>query len=236
MFQPTLHTHVVQPSENTVGVPLVPHVQCGRSVLSSDEAFDQQLPPDLQVRASVHFTPVHIARRAAELLAPEAGMSVLDVGSGAGKFCLAAAQAVPSAAFVGVEYRGRLVRLARRLASQVALANVAFIHGDAFDLDWAQYDAFYLFNPFGEQLLANTFILDRTVDLDPAKFVVYVSGVRHRLSCARIGTRVVTYHGYGAPAPLGYELVHREPNGSDSLELWVKTRAISMAEAAEGDA
>jgi SAM-dependent methyltransferase len=195
-------------------------------VLSSDEAFDEQLPLGLQIKAPLHFTPLEVARCAAELLAPTPGMAVLDVGAGAGKLCLAAALAVPTATFVGVELRGHLVQIATRLAARLELQNVRFVHGDALDLDWSQFDSFYLYNPFAEQLSGSAFVLDGSIELDPGNFVQYVAGVRERLASARVGTRVVTYHGFGAPPPPGYDLDRKELVGSGRLELWIKNRAI----------
>lgn len=205
----------------------------GGRVLSSDESFDQQLPVGLQLKSSVYFTPIDVARHAARLLAPEPGTRVLDIGAGAGKFCLAAAREVPSATFHGVEWRRHLVRLANRLAAKLQLANARFIHADALDVDWAEYDAFYLYNPFAEQLFEAGFTLDHTIAMRPENFVHYVTAVRQRLALARVGTRVVTYHGYGAPAPLGYELARKDTAGSDYIELWIKTRAITAEEAVE---
>jgi tRNA A58 N-methylase Trm61 len=202
-------------------------------MLSSDESFDEQLPPGLQLKSSVFFTPIDVARNVAALLAPEPGMRVLDIGAGAGKFCLAGAVEIPTATFVGVECRGHLVRLANYLARRLQLPNARFIHADALDLDWSEYDAFYLYNPFAEQLLEAAFMLDHTIVLDPQNFVRYVSAVRERLALARVGTRVVTYHGYGAPTLPGYELARKDAAGSDWIELWIKTRAITTDEAAE---
>jgi len=202
-------------------------------VLSSDESFDKQLPLGLQLKSSVFFTPIDVACHAAALLTPEPGMRVLDVGAGAGKFCLTAALEIRNATFVGVEWRGHLVRLATRLAMELRLSNARFIHADALDLDWSEYDAFYLYNPFAEHLFEAPLVLDHTIALDPRNFILYVSAVRSRLALARVGTRVVTYHGYGARAPLGYELARKDAAGSDCIELWIKTRAITFSEAAE---
>jgi hypothetical protein len=202
-------------------------------VLSSDDSFDNQLPLALQLRSSVYFTPIDVARHAAKLLAPEPGMHVLDIGAGAGKFCLVGAHEVPTARFDGVEWRPHLVRIANRFAAKLELTNARFIHADALDLDWSEYDAFYLYNPFAEQLFDEEFMLDHTIELDPENFVLSVAAVRQRLALARVGTRVVTYHGYGAPAPLGYELASKDAAGSDCIELWIKTRAITRDEAAE---
>jgi len=188
-----------------------------------DVAFDERLPVTLQMKSSIHFTPVHVARHAAHLLAPCAGMAVLDVGAGAGKFCLVAADAVPEATFVGVELRGHLVRVANRLAFELGLENVRFVHGDAFDLDWAGFDAFYLYNPFAEHLLEKAFLLDDQIARDPRSFDGYVDAVCERLAIARIGTRVVTYHGFGRSPPRGYDLTAVEAIGSDRVELWIKT-------------
>jgi SAM-dependent methyltransferase len=194
---------------------------------SDDAAFDERLPLGLQAKSSTHFTPVAVARLAASLLAPEPGMSVLDVGAGAGKFCITAALAMPNARFHGVEWRPHLVRFATRLASEWAVSNVRFVHGDAFDLDWSVYDAFYFYNPFAEQFLDPVFLLDDTIAFDPDNFSRLVMAVRQRLARARLGTRVATYHGFGAPPPLGYELAEFEEIGSDRVELWIKTRAIT---------
>lgn len=199
------------------------------SALDEDEVFDHQLPLPIRTHSTIHFTTVAIARTAARLLAPRPQMRVLDVGAGPGKFCLVAARAVPDATFVGVELRLHLVRLARKLAARVKVGNVTFIHADAMDLDWSAYDAFYLYNPFAEQLYAadDRLVLDRSLRCDPENFVDYVTGVRRRLSSARIGTRVVTYHGFGAPLPYGYEL--REDHDA-RLQLWVKTRHVHLIE------
>ena len=156
-------------------------------------------------------------------------MSVLDVGAGAGKFCLAAALAMPSVQFVGAEWRPHLVRFATRIAHESGQANARFVAVDALALDWSRYDAFYFYNPFAEQLFDPKVALDRTIDLEAANFVRYVTAVRQRLACARLGTRVVTYHGLGAPLPPGYERTRADAIGTDRVELWIKTQASTGA-------
>lgn len=195
--------------------------------LADDEAFDELLPIRLQLKSSLHFTPVDVARLAARMLAPEPGMSVLDVGAGAGKFCLAAALAMPAVQFVGVEWRPHLVRVATRIARAWGLTNVRFTAADALELDWSGYDAFYFYNPFAEQLFDTELALDRSIDLDAIHFLPYVTAVSRKLADARLGTRVVTYHGYGAPLPLGYALAQAVSIGTDRVELWLKTQATA---------
>ncbi|HEY4180351.1 MAG TPA: methyltransferase domain-containing protein [Kofleriaceae bacterium] len=193
--------------------------------LDEDSLFDRQLPRSLQLKAECHFTPLEVARRAARLLAPRRNTTVLDVGSGAGKFCIEAARVVPTARFVGIEWRRPLVKIAAHLARAAAVSNVEFIHGDALDLDWSEYDAFYLYNPFAEQACREPFVIDTSIALDPRNFGLYVKTVSKRLADARPGTRVVTYHGFGGPLPEAYRLDHWEDVGSGPLELWIKRRA-----------
>lgn len=191
-----------------------------------DDIFDHQLPRRMRMKSAVHFTPVSVARCAARLLVHRSGMRILDVGSGPGKFCVVAACEAPTATFVGVELRPHLVQAANRLASRVGVTNVRFVHGDAMDVDWTEYDGFYFYNPFAEQLYDDAFVLDRSLSLDPMKFREYVMGARKRLLSAAIGTRVVTYHSFGAPAPDGYDLERIHAIGTDRLELWIKNRHI----------
>ena len=196
-----------------------------------DSAFDRLLPPWVRTKSSIHFTPVTVARYAARMLAPNGGTKILDVGAGPGKFCIVAASEVPTGTFVGIEVRPHLSRFAKRMAQRLSIPNVQFLRGDAVDLDWSHFDAFYFYNPFGEQIHESAFILDRTIDLDPSKFAHYVRVVRERLHAARVGTRVVTYHGFGASPPHGYQLFDSHEIGSDRLELWVKTRERTIEDA-----
>ncbi|MCX5741365.1 MAG: methyltransferase domain-containing protein, partial [Proteobacteria bacterium] len=98
-----------------------------------DVLFDDHLPSAVRPTAAIQFTPAQVVRQAARLLAPDPGARVLDVGAGAGKFCLIAANTVPTATFVGVERRADLVAVAQQLAIRLAIGNATFVVGDALD-------------------------------------------------------------------------------------------------------
>jgi SAM-dependent methyltransferase len=152
---------------------------------------------------------------------------VLDVGSGPGKFCLAAGAQAPEVAFVGVEHRPHFVAVARGAATRLASTNVEFRVGDATLAALEKFDALYLFNPFAENVFAEDEQLDHAVELSRDRYRDDLRRIRYALSLAAPGTTVITYHGFGAPLPPGYDCVRTEPIWSDALRVWRKRQRRS---------
>jgi hypothetical protein len=189
-----------------------------------DTAFDAVYP--LAIRAvSRHFwTPVRVAKRAAQMFRQAGARRVLDVGAGAGKFVLVAAAEAPDVFFVGIEQRAHLIDVACRAQGRLQVANASFRVGDVTEPTWSTFDGFYFFNPLAENLFADGEQLDDTVELTEARFFCDVLRVERRLRAAPLGTAVVTYHGMSGRMPACYELSESERAGSDWLRLWVKRR------------
>jgi len=75
------------------------------SWFSSDAHFNHLYPSSIRLLAQRHWTPLVVARKAANFLAAESNVKILDIGSGVGKFCLAAAHYKPKAFYYGIEQR-----------------------------------------------------------------------------------------------------------------------------------
>lgn len=190
----------------------------------ADAVFDRIYPENVRELSKTHWTPVAVARRAAALLvSPERpARIVLDVGSGAGKLCIIGGL-LTGAVFVGAERRRWLADAASRAAGRLrAERTTCFIERDALQMDWSTFDAIYLFNPFYENLDSTTWI-DTRVELGRDQYARALAATRARLTETQPGTRVVTYHGFGAPFPGGFTMERREEIGSDALEVWVRT-------------
>lgn len=192
----------------------------GKGAQPSDREFDMLFAKEKRHLSSAHWTPVNVAVCAAEMLVTGPASKVLDIGCGPGKFCLIGA-ATQAADFTGIDQRGHLLSEGQAIAKSASLANVEFIHGNMMDLDWSAYNAFYLYNPFLENVCMPATI-DETVPLKPELFFLYVEAVQRKLMALPLGTRVVTYHGFGGEMPYGYRMVESTEIGSDFLQCWVK--------------
>ncbi len=187
-----------------------------------DRHFDRVYPPAIRDVSSRFWTPVVVARRAARLLAPDPSTRVLDLGAGAGKFCIVGAIAT-GASFTGIEHRLALVESGERVVARLGLEGVHLVHGSLEDLDFRDYDAFYLYNPFEENIFGPEKQLDQSVPLSATRLRRDVALVERALDEAPVGTRVVTFHGFGGEMPESYELRSAETRGTAFLRLWVKT-------------
>jgi SAM-dependent methyltransferase len=185
-----------------------------------DEKFDLIYPRKVRELSSTFWTPVAVAAEAATMLVTAPRRRVLDIGSGAGKFCLVGASLMDGR-FTGVEQRSDLVAAARLAATDLQRTDVDFIHGNLMDIDFAEYDAFYLFNPFEENTF-NGHKIDRAVPLSPELFKRYTSHVATQLGARPLGTRVVTYMGYADDIPACYSC--ESALFGDDLKLWIKQR------------
>ncbi len=178
-----------------------------------DRAIDGLVPRELRHLSRTHWTPVDIAARVVTLLCPTRDTRVLDVGAGVGKLCAVGALST-FGMWCGVEQHVELVAAAHRLSRVLGVdGRTRFVHGDAFALDWDDYDALYLYNPFQIPLF------DAATDFDGQ-----VARVERRLAALRRGVRVVTLHGFGGVMPPSYELVYHEhvPQVAHDLVLWVQ--------------
>jgi SAM-dependent methyltransferase len=170
-----------------------------------DAGFDRIFPPVVRLVSARHWTPVEVARRAAEFLVRGPGTRVLDIGCGPGKFCIVGALTTPGR-FTGIELRPHLCVLARKKLKQAGLADARILEGNVLDLDFSAFDAFYLFNPFAENI-GEAPAIDGTVPLSAARHADYIGHVAAQLAAAPSGTRLATYFGAGWEVPAGYACV-----------------------------
>lgn len=185
----------------------------------SDADFNRLYPAEIQQLASQHWTTLNVAKRAANFLAAETNMHILDIGSGVGKFCLTAAHHKPTAFYYGVEQRKSLVTIADAVKDMIGLTNVTFINGNFTQLDFRKYNHFYFYNSFYENMNGTTKI-DDSIDYSMELYHYYNRYLYKQLEQKPAGTRLATYHSMEDEIPPDYHVVGSEIN--DLLKFWIK--------------
>jgi SAM-dependent methyltransferase len=201
---------------------------------ASDSDFNRLFPSSMQILAIKHWTPIVVARKAAGFLTNNKPVRILDIGSGIGKFCLTAAYYYPNAQFIGVEQRADLVAYAEGAKEVLQLENASFIHGNFTDLDFREYDHFYFYNSFYENLLGKDKIDDR-LSFSSELYNQYSRGLKSQLEEMPMGTRVAAFHSLEYEAPKGYRIVNSE--FEDRLLYFIKQGSLPgvfRTERAEG--
>ncbi|KAF2508667.1 methyltransferase domain-containing protein [Flavobacterium zhairuonense] len=184
-----------------------------------DSVFDAIYPEWIQKLADRHWTPVEIARIAADYLADEPNKKILDIGSGAGKFCLVGACSTQGR-FYGVEQREPLIKLSKEIAQKNNIGNVEFIHSNIDEVSFASYQAFYFYNSFFENL-DRSCPIDKTVHLGSELYYAYSSYVREQLELTPAGTKLATFWSNRDEIPDSFDL---EISFGNVLHFWKKRR------------
>jgi SAM-dependent methyltransferase len=188
------------------------------SIEITDRDFDAIYPENIRRIAGRHWTPVTVSKSASEFLVRGAGTRVLDIGSGAGKFCMVGA-ATTRGHFTGVEHRLRLVELATNLSMRYDLHKVNYIHSNITSIDFRDYDAFYFFNSFYENISVHHRI-DDSVTMNFQTYEEHSTVLVQQLSRLPLGARLATYFSPQTIVPGTFRLVDSLFYGS--LNLWEK--------------
>jgi hypothetical protein len=195
-------------------------LRVGRS--SANDAFDRFLPDELREVSGKYWTPLPVVRRAAAWLREAHVRTVVDIGSGAGKFCVAGAL-LTRCRFIGLEQRGSLVASARDLADVFEVNDrVNFVHGSCDPARTPVGEAYYLFNPFADYAFNSATYDEPGLAFTPETLSVDIAAVTEVLSRAPLGTFVITYNGFGAPPPPSYEQIDVCLRLPGTLRLWKK--------------
>ncbi|MGZ3758176.1 MAG: hypothetical protein ACXVAY_18005 [Mucilaginibacter sp.] len=188
------------------------------AIFRHDTTFDKLYPKHIQDLSQMHWTPIDIAKKAGDFLSIP-NTTVLDIGSGVGKFCLTAGFFHPETTFCGIEQREKLHHLAEEAKAEIDLPNVHFMHGNLTELDFAAYDHFYFYNPFYENIEPESRI-DYAVRTSFELYDVYSRFVYQKLDEKPAETRLVTFHASNTQVPAAYKLVNN--TYSRELKMWIK--------------
>lgn len=205
-----------QPSPATIAAAL----RVGRPL--PDRFFDRFLPEDLKALSSDQWTPLEVVSSVMTWLQELGVQRVVDIGSGPGKFCVAAAL-ISGCELVGLEQSPRFVAVARHLAELFGVQHRAsFVHGALGDGELPSADAYYLYNPFAQHLFAPADDFCRGATPNYERYRRDVALAQDTFRRAPPGTIVLTYNGFGGLMPGSYELCRVSRELPCVLRMWRK--------------
>ena len=195
---------------------------------ASDRAFDSRLPDDLRTRSRLHWTPLAVATLAAQWIDELGIRSVVDIGSGVGKFCVAAALS-SQATYIGLEQRARLVKVARALAHSFDLGErVRFVHGIFGSDEVPSAEAYYMYNPFGENLFGPESQIDGDIEVSEDRYRGDIMVTEQLLADVPLGTFIITYNGFGGDIPPTFRQLRASQGLPNELEIWEKAGTLGF--------
>lgn len=186
--------------------------------IENDSEFDKVYPSRYQKISKIHWTPVEVIKTTVEWLEENKALRILDIGSGVGKFCILGS-IVSKLTFVGVEKRKNLFLQSKKIAAFFKTKNVFFINDNITNINFQEFDAFYYFNPFCEQIAHSDWI-DQEPDFSEEKYKNYEDYVISELSVMPIGAKVITYCSNDFILPSSFRLKNMMYDGQ--LLLWIK--------------
>jgi hypothetical protein len=210
------HSDLIKSQDNTNYI--MESIRSGLPIVD-DRSFDKYVySEEIQEVSLIHWTPLPIAIKASSLLVQNTEDKVLDIGSGVGKFCAVGALHT-NAIFHGVEQRESLVLISKKLKKDFNLTNVNFIHANINQITFSNYNSFYFFNSFEENIYPDSCI-DDSISLSFSKYLEYTIYVRNEFTKLPLNTRIVTYCTGYEVIPKGY--IAEYLDSTFDLILWVK--------------
>lgn len=188
-------------------------------IINNDKELEALFPDWARALSGRHWTPMHVAARAAEFLAVQPGAKILDIGSGVGKFCLTGAMFHTNVDFYGIEFRENLVQVAKDCAAKMELTNVHFEARDINTVALKDYDSFYFYNSFYENIAVDERI-DEKVTLSVSLYKQYQAYILRQLEKMPSGTRLATFYGNDTYVPRNYHVVGSYMD--ELLKFWIK--------------
>ena len=185
-----------------------------------DKDFNSIYPKKIKEVADLHFSPILISKIAASYLVEGKYSKILDIGAGAGKFCMIGS-ACTEGIFTGIEQRKSLYKLAVQISRRYNLANVKFINANIVDIPFKDFNAFYFYNSFYENISISCKLNDE-VELKRELYTEYSDYVKEQLDSMPIGTKLVTYYSFLKEIPDSYSV--KISMIDEKLKMWEKTR------------
>jgi len=109
--------------------------------------------------------------------------------------------------------------LSNQLSESFGISNVEYIHANITEIKFKDYDAFYFFNAFYENIDRDA-VIDDTIERGIAYYTIYNRYVSGQLAKMPLGTKLVTYWSSLNEIPGSYQIQFSA--FEENLKFWKK--------------
>ncbi|TGK78311.1 methyltransferase [Leptospira noumeaensis] len=188
----------------------------------TDEIWDSYLPEKFKVLSPYQWTPIPVIERTWKYLSEEQVKSVVDLGSGLGKFCIYLSLLSKSSFPIhGLEDREDLVLIADSLKRKWGVENINWERTNFLKQFPYGHSHYYCFNPLYETMKGNHSI-DISKEKSANQFLKDLQTFKQNLILLKPKTKLITFHGFGGSYLPGFKTLLKEEIEGGEFRVWEK--------------
>lgn len=188
----------------------------------TDAKWDSYLPLPLQTLSPFQWTPISVIDRTWKYLASENVTSVVDLGSGVGKFCIYLSYLSKNSLEIhGLEVRQELLTISETLKKHWGTNRVQFHNTDFLSQFPYGHSHYYCFNPLYETMRGSHSI-DLKKNKSSNQFLKDLQTLKQNLFLLKPKSKLITFHGFGGSFLPGFRLILNEEILGGEFQVWEK--------------
>lgn len=186
----------------------------------TDAFWDSFLPKNFQTLSPFQWTPISVVERTWEYLQTDMPESIVDLGSGVGKFCIYLSLLSKAAIRIaGVEDRKDLVLVSESLKEhwntpKVEFQNINFLKQFPYG-----HSHYYCFNPLYETM-KGIHSIDTQKEKSANQFLKDLQTLKQNLLLLKPKTKLITFHGFGGNYLPGFRVIIKEEIAGGEYIVW----------------
>lgn len=186
----------------------------------TDTLWDSYLPEKFRMLSPFQWTPISVIERTWKYLSLDGVTSIVDLGSGVGKFCIYLSfLSNHSIEISGLEDREELVVLSDSLKEHWETPKVKFRNENFLQHFPEGHSHYYCFNPLYETMKGS-----HSIDLQKQKsanqFLKDLQTLKQNLLLLKSKTKLITFHGFGGSSLPGFRIVLKEEISGGEYLIW----------------
>lgn len=188
----------------------------------TDECWDSLLPSTLQSLSPFQWTPISVIERTWKYLSSDGVTSVVDLGSGVGKFCIYLSLLFSDSIDIfGFEDREELLSVSEGLKKHWGVSKVQFQKANFLTHFPYGHSHYYCFNPLYETIKGSHSI-DLKKNKSAHQFLKDLQTFKQNLFLLKPKSKLITFHGFGGSFLPGFRLVLNEEISGGEFQVWEK--------------